>query len=81
MKSADSQTPVARTAPSLNRGTAFTHDERRTLGLTGRLPSAVLNLDDPYDHLLHRIDNTASGLPCEGRLCPRESVLRLPGVW
>jgi malate dehydrogenase (oxaloacetate-decarboxylating) len=60
MKSADSQTPVALTAPSLNRGTAFTHDERRKLGLTGRLPSAVLNLDDPYDHLLYHIDNTAS---------------------
>jgi hypothetical protein len=59
MKSADSQTPVARTAPGLNRGTAVTHDERRKLGLTGRLPSAVLTLDDPYDHLLHHIDNTA----------------------
>jgi malate dehydrogenase (oxaloacetate-decarboxylating) len=56
MKSADSQTPVALTAPSLNRGTAFTHDERRKLGLTGRLPS--LALDDQYDHLLHHI-NTA----------------------
>lgn len=59
MKSADSQTPVALTTPSLNRGTAFTHDERRKLGLTGRLPSAVLTLDDPSDHLLHHIDNTA----------------------
>jgi hypothetical protein len=59
MKSADSQTPVALTAPSLNRGIAFTHDERCKLGLTGRLPSAVLTLDDPYDHLLHHIDNTA----------------------
>jgi hypothetical protein len=29
MKSADSQTPVALTAPSVNRGTAFTRDERR----------------------------------------------------
>ena len=80
MKSADSQTPVALTAPSLNRGTAFTHDERRKRGLTGRLPSAVLTLDDPYDHLLHHIDNTAR-LPSDGRHCPRESVLRLPGVW
>ena len=59
MKSADSQTPVARTAPSLNPETAFTHDERRKLGRTGRLPSAVLNLDDPYDHVLHHIDDTA----------------------
>jgi hypothetical protein len=59
MKSTDSQTPVALTAPSLNRGTAFTHDERRKLGLTGRLPSPVLTLDDPYDHLLRHIDNAA----------------------
>jgi len=59
MKSTDSQTPVALITPSLNRGTAFTDDERRKLGLTGRLPSEVLNPDDPYDHSLHHIDNTA----------------------
>ena len=63
MKSADSRAPVALTAPSLNRGTAVTHDERRKLGLTGRLPSAVLNLEDQYDHLLHHIDNTARAYP------------------
>ena len=80
MKSADSQTPVALTSPSLNRGTAFTHDERRKLGLTGRLPSAVLTLDDQYDQLLDHTDNTARAY-LEGRLSLRESVLRLPGVW
>ncbi len=31
--------------PFLNRGAAFTSAERDTLGLTGRLPSAVLTLD------------------------------------
>ena len=31
--------------PFLNRGMAFTAAERETLGLTGRLPSAVLTLD------------------------------------
>ena len=81
MKSADSHTPVALTSPRLTRETALTHDQRRKLGLTGRLPSAVLTLDDPYDHLLHQIDNHCARLPREGRLCPRESVLRLPGVW
>ena len=80
MKSADSQTPIERTAPSLNTGTAFTHDERRKLGLTGRLPSAVLTLDNPYDHLLHHFDDHCARLPCDGRHSPRESVLRLPGV-
>jgi hypothetical protein len=78
MKSADSQTPVALTAPSRNRGTGFTHDERRKLG---RLPSAVLTLDDPYDHVLHHIDNTARAYLVRAGHCPRESVLRRPGVW
>ena len=32
--------------PLRNRGTAFDHDQRRKLGLTGRLPSAVETLDE-----------------------------------
>ena len=32
--------------PSANRGTAFTHEERSRLGLTGRLPAAVETLDE-----------------------------------
>ena len=32
-------------SPSINRGTAFTLDERRALGLTGLLPSGVSTLD------------------------------------
>jgi malate dehydrogenase (oxaloacetate-decarboxylating) len=39
------QIPLALATPSLNRGVAFTHEERRRLGLTGRLPSGVLTLD------------------------------------
>ena len=31
--------------PTINRGTAFTHSERRELGLTGLLPSGVSTLD------------------------------------
>jgi malate dehydrogenase (oxaloacetate-decarboxylating) len=31
--------------PLRNHGVAFTEAERRALGLTGRLPSAVLSLD------------------------------------
>jgi malate dehydrogenase (oxaloacetate-decarboxylating) len=81
MKSADSPTPVALTAPNLNRGTAFPHDERHKLRLTGRLPSAVLTLDHQYDHLLHHIDNTVRAYLVRARLCPRESALRRPGVW
>ena len=33
--------------PILDKGTAFTEPERDALGLTGRLPSAVLTLDRP----------------------------------
>src|SRR3979490_1104624 len=32
--------------PLLNRGTAFTADERSALGLEGLLPAAVLSIDD-----------------------------------
>jgi malate dehydrogenase (oxaloacetate-decarboxylating) len=32
--------------PATNRGTAFTTDERRELGIVGRLPSAVVSLDE-----------------------------------
>jgi len=31
--------------PSVNRGVGFTREQRRNLGLTGRLPSAVLTLE------------------------------------
>jgi malate dehydrogenase (oxaloacetate-decarboxylating) len=37
--------PAALNDPFLNHGVAFTEAERETLGLTGRLPSAVLTLD------------------------------------
>jgi malate dehydrogenase (oxaloacetate-decarboxylating) len=35
--------PVALSAPVLNRGVGFTHEQRRRLGLTGRLPAGVLS--------------------------------------
>lgn len=37
--------PSAITNPLTNRGTAFTREERASLGLTGRLPAAVETLD------------------------------------
>jgi malate dehydrogenase (oxaloacetate-decarboxylating) len=39
-------TPGVMDDPLLNRGVAFTPAERETLGLTGRLPSAVLSLEE-----------------------------------
>jgi malate dehydrogenase (oxaloacetate-decarboxylating) len=38
--------PAALDDPFVNRGVAFTRPEREALGLTGRLPSAVLPLDE-----------------------------------
>ena len=32
--------------PLRDRGTAFDHDQRQRLGLTGRLPSAMKTLDE-----------------------------------
>lgn len=32
--------------PAQNRGVAYTQEQRRTLGITGRLPTAVLSLDE-----------------------------------
>ena len=43
------QIPAALTTPSANRGVGLTHDERRRLGLIGRLPPAALTLDQRYD--------------------------------
>jgi malate dehydrogenase (oxaloacetate-decarboxylating) len=43
--------PVALSAPARNKGTAFTEAERHTLGLTGRLPSAVTTLEDQAERL------------------------------
>ena len=39
------QKPDAITNPLTNKGTAFTHEERAKVGLTGRLPAAVETLD------------------------------------
>ena len=41
-----SDKPAVITDPLTNRGTAFTLEQRRELGLIGRLPSAVETLDE-----------------------------------
>jgi malate dehydrogenase (oxaloacetate-decarboxylating) len=50
-KSVAPQIPSALTTPTLNQGSAFTLEERRALGLTGRLPSAVLTLEEQATRL------------------------------
>src|SRR5258708_38165067 len=47
--------PEALMSPSLNRGTAFDATQRRALGLTGRLPSAVLTLEDQAQRLWQQL--------------------------
>ncbi|OBI54183.1 NAD-dependent malic enzyme [Mycobacterium sp. E787] len=54
--------PPALAAPSLNRGVGFTHEQRRRLGLTGRLPSAVLTLDEQADRVWHQLQSLATDL-------------------
>ena len=54
--------PPALSAPSLNRGVGFTHEQRRRLGLTGRLPSAVLTLDEQADRVWHQLQSLATDL-------------------
>ncbi|ORA83262.1 NAD-dependent malic enzyme [Mycobacterium malmoense] len=54
--------PAALAAPSLNRGVGFTHEQRHKLGLTGRLPSAVLTLDEQADRVWHQLQSLATDL-------------------
>jgi malate dehydrogenase (oxaloacetate-decarboxylating) len=54
--------PAALISPSFNRGVGFTHEERRRLGLTGRLPSAVLTLEQQSDRVWHQLQSVATDL-------------------
>jgi malate dehydrogenase (oxaloacetate-decarboxylating) len=54
--------PEALTSSRLNRGTAFSPEQRHTLGLTGRLPSAVLTLEDQAQRLWQQLLSLPSDL-------------------
>jgi malate dehydrogenase (oxaloacetate-decarboxylating) len=64
--------------PILDKGTAFTESERATLGLTGRLPSAVLTLDQQaeraYQQMKRQRDDLAKNVYME-QLHDRNEVL------
>ena len=70
--------PAALDDPLVNRGVAFTKKERETLGLTGRLPSAVLTLDQQaqraYQQLHRQPDDLAKNVYME-QLHDRNEVL------
>ena len=71
-------TPAALDDPLVNRGVAFTEKEREALGLTGRLPSAVLTLDQQarrvYQQLQRQPDDLAKNVYLE-QLHDRNEVL------
>ncbi|CAM4300932.1 putative NAD-dependent malic enzyme 2 [Mycobacterium basiliense] len=54
--------PAALSTPSLNRGVGFTHEQRQLLGLTGRLPAAVLTLDQQAERVWHQLQSLATDL-------------------
>jgi malate dehydrogenase (oxaloacetate-decarboxylating) len=56
------QIPLALATPSINRGVGFTHEERRKLGLTGRLPSGVLTLDEQTERVWRQLQSMPTDL-------------------
>jgi malate dehydrogenase (oxaloacetate-decarboxylating) len=54
--------PVALATPSLNRGVGFTYEERHKLGLTGRLPPAVLSLEQQAERVWRQLQSMATDL-------------------
>jgi malate dehydrogenase (oxaloacetate-decarboxylating) len=70
--------PAALENPILDKGTAFTESERDALGLTGRLPSAVLTLDQQaqraYQQMQRQGDDLSKNVYME-QLHDRNEVL------
>src|ERR1700757_91843 len=56
------RTPAAMGSQSLNRGVGFTHEQRRRLGLTGRLPPAVLTLEEQSDRVWRQLQGMSTDL-------------------
>ena len=54
--------PAPLSAPAINKGTGFTEQERRALGLTGRLPSAVLTLEAQAQRLWAQLQEQPNDL-------------------
>ena len=62
MEGCGPQIPDALATPSLNRGVGFTHEERRRLGLTGRLPSGVLTLEQQAERVWRQLQGMPTNL-------------------
>jgi hypothetical protein len=72
---ATSAVPPVLTDPLRNHGVAFTQAERETLGLTGRLPSAVLTLDQQAQLVYRQL---AAGLRRFHRQVPASCLVAVP---
>src|SRR5271165_3401879 len=48
--------------PKLNKGTAFTREERENLGLLGLLPDSVEDIDRQVERVLHHLEQKPSDL-------------------
>lgn len=54
--------PTALSSPSINRGVGFTREQRRELGLTGRLPSGVLTLEQQAERVWRQLQSMSTDL-------------------
>lgn len=54
--------PNAITDPHINRGTAYTYEERKKLGLTGRLPSGVESLESQAQRCYQQLSQFENNL-------------------
>src|ERR1700740_3755758 len=54
--------PPALATPSVNRGVGFTREQRRKLGLTGRLPSGVLTLEQQGQRVWQQLQRLGTDL-------------------
>jgi malate dehydrogenase (oxaloacetate-decarboxylating) len=61
-KAATPRTPAILNDPVRNRGVAFSTEEREQLGLTGRLPSAVLTLGEQAERVYVQLRSAPSGI-------------------
>jgi malate dehydrogenase (oxaloacetate-decarboxylating) len=54
--------PAALATPSVNRGVGFSRQQRRALGLTGRLPAGVLNLEQQAQRMWQQLQGLGTDL-------------------
>ena len=65
-------------APVLNKGTGFTHEERDTFGLTGLLPPRCVTMDEQKQRILPAVwalIRLVRRLLAERRAAPRDDLL------